>query len=493
MLADEHQHTVVHDAGLDPRSHHGHKPFFERIYEKPLQLFLKGFLVGIAVEHLQGRMGHMHHVGHTLDGTAALMGVVFGQAIEISDEGIEFGHNLAHQHRPEHVARNITLCIYVTVEHHGIDVAVCQFTESVRKYNFARNFVEEQPLSADPVGTNPHLHIGFAMIFRCRAGQLFQSVGGGGGLVAAGHKAVHPLIVIHVAIGLLHHLGGSAFGHAEIREQHGQRHEIVVAVARGEIACSRAFHIFLGQLEHTVFCPPLGPCFLRLRLFVHQGFLGIFLLQGQAHIDLQRFGIGIEPGLTVVAERSAVNGRLHLRVEIGHNGLGNLLVALAEGLPIHLGRETRIGYLVGIEHMQSVATHRLIIHGHEGQLLQAAFGLGHAVGREAVDVGLAAIGIGLDTLLLAAALAHGGGKHQGEGRLHLLQGFGGQFGIQGLAVGLGAIPQFHMVHHHVEYVFHRHHVMVQHFGAVLIKSKCFFGRLFHNCLFLLIAVRHNYL
>ena len=155
--------------------------------------------------------------------------------------------------------------------------------------------------------------------------------------------------------------------------------------------------------------------------------------------------MGIEPRLGVVTDGGTMVGLAHGGVVVGGDGVGNQLVALDEGLLVDLGCHAAVGYLVEVEDVEPLSAHAHMIQGHEGQLPDAPLGLLHQVGGDMVEVALAEAGIALEVLHVAT-LAEAGGRHHHRELfgLELFELFGGQFGLDGLAVVEGALAQ-HLV------------------------------------------------
>ena len=132
----------------------------------------------------------------------------------------------------------------------------------------------------------------------------------------------------------------------------------------------------------------------------------------------------------------------HGSVVVGGNGLADALVALDERLLIHLRSKSLVGNLIEVIDMKPFAAHAHVIHTHKWQRPDTPLSLRHHVGRDVVDVALTQAGVAVEMLHVAPLLESGGRhKHRELLRLELLELFGRQLGLDGLAVVDGALPQ----------------------------------------------------
>ena len=450
LRTDEHEHLVVHRLRVHPRGHHRHEPLAEAGMpeggEAALLLLLVGILLPTGVgSGGEGGEADVDHGGHPVD-IRLFADVALRRPVEIVGEGVDLGDAVAHQGGTEGLPGDVHARLDVAGQQQRVDVAVGQVGE-VRALDLMGDEVELQSLAAEEVGGQPDLHVALpvALLPVLAAGQRLAPVHGGRLLVASRHERGYRLLAILRAVLLLHELRGVLLLHAEVGERHGQPHEEVVAVARGELSRRRAVDALLGVGEDLLGRPCRRPLLFGDGLVVGDAlFLAAFACH-LCHVDLEGHGIGIEPRLGVVTDGGAMVGLAHGGVVVGGDGVGNQLVALDEGLLVDLGCHAAVGYLVEVEDVEPLSAHAHMIQGHEGQLPDAPLGLLHQVGGDMVEVALAEAGIALEVLHVAT-LAEAGGRHHHRELfgLELFELFGGQFGLDGLAVVEGALAQ-HLV------------------------------------------------
>ena len=191
--------------------------------------------------------------------------------------------------------------LHAAGKQHGVDVAVGKL-RSVELHYLAAYHVEAEALAAYEVGGKLHLHVLTAVAATLAVGQCLLAVHRRHRLVAATHERGYRLLAILTGVFRIHQLCRRFLVHAVVRQQAGEGHEIVVAVAVGKLSPTRPVHHALCHGKHPLRRPPRGPLVLCHRLGVDDAASLPAFLHVAAHVHLQRLQVGVEPCFRVVAE-----------------------------------------------------------------------------------------------------------------------------------------------------------------------------------------------